>query len=198
MTEFKKTCSNCRKILDSSFFHKCRSKKDGLQTKCKDCAYKISKKWREENRERSNSVSREWSSRNPEKSYQKARRWHEKNPGWQAEYKRNKRKNDPVFAMMDRVRCRIWQIVKHKHNSKSEETKKIIGCDWDHLCAHIENKFKDGMSWGNRQDWHIDHIIPLASAETINDVLRLCHYTNLQPLWAYENKSKGSSVSDKE
>lgn len=50
-----------------------------------------------------------------------------------------------------------------------------------------------GMSWNNwsKTGWHIDHIKPLASAEYSEDLIKLCHYTNLQPLWAEENLSKG-------
>jgi hypothetical protein len=50
------------------------------------------------------------------------------------------------------------------------------------------------MNWSNRNLWHIDHIIPLASAKTEEEMIKLCHYTNLQPLWAIENMSKGSKI----
>ncbi len=43
------------------------------------------------------------------------------------------------------------------------------------------------MSWNNRSEWHIDHKIPLASAKTKEDVIRLGHYTNLVPLWSVDN-----------
>lgn len=52
------------------------------------------------------------------------------------------------------------------------------------------------MNWDNRglYGWHIDHIIPLSSAKTEEEVYKLCHYTNLQPLWAKENLSKGNKI----
>ena len=48
------------------------------------------------------------------------------------------------------------------------------------------------MSWDNHKlnGWHIDHITPLSSAKTEDDVHKLCHYTNLQPLWCNENYKK--------
>jgi hypothetical protein len=52
--------------------------------------------------------------------------------------------------------------------------------------------FRDGMSWENKGKWHIDHIIPLSSAKTHEDVIKLCHFKNLQPLWEQENKKKGN------
>mgnify|MGYP002132731409 FL=1 len=48
------------------------------------------------------------------------------------------------------------------------------------------------MTWDNYGDWHIDHIIPLNSAQTEEDLYKLCHYSNLQPLWALDNLKKGS------
>ena len=37
-------------------------------------------------------------------------------------------------------------------------------------------------------------IIPLSSAKNENDVYMLCHYTNLQPLWAEENLRKSNKI----
>jgi len=58
----------------------------------------------------------------------------------------------------------------------------------------MEAKFVDGMNWDNIGEWHIDHIIPLSSAETEQEIIKLCHYTNLQPLWAFDNISKGNRL----
>jgi hypothetical protein len=80
-------------------------------------------------------------------------------------------------------------------NEFSFETKDIIGCTPQELKEHIEKKFKEGMSWNNRDKWHIDHIIPLSSGKTEEEILKLCHYTNLQPLWAKENLEKSNKLS---
>ena len=50
------------------------------------------------------------------------------------------------------------------------------------------------MTWENKGAWHIDHIIPTCTAKTEEDLIRLNHYTNLQPLWAEENLKKGSKL----
>ena len=72
----------------------------------------------------------------------------------------------------------------------------IIGCIPEYLKEHIENQFTDGMCWENYglYGWHIDHIIPLSSANTEDEIYKLCHYTNLQPLWAEENMKKSNKL----
>jgi 5-methylcytosine-specific restriction endonuclease McrA len=52
------------------------------------------------------------------------------------------------------------------------------------------------MSWDNHgvEGWHVDHIIPLASAQSLSELENLFHYTNLQPLWAEENRIKGANL----
>jgi len=57
---------------------------------------------------------------------------------------------------------------------------------------HLESQFADGMTFKNHGEWHIDHIKPLFLAKTEEDVIKLSHYTNLQPLWATENRKKRS------
>lgn len=47
------------------------------------------------------------------------------------------------------------------------------------------------MNWQNQGKWHIDHIKPLASAKSVDEIYELCHYSNLQPLWAKDNYTKG-------
>jgi hypothetical protein len=58
----------------------------------------------------------------------------------------------------------------------------------------MENKFTEGMSWDNQGKWHIDHIIPLSSANSEEEIYKLFHYTNLQPLWAKDNLSKHNKI----
>lgn len=66
-----------------------------------------------------------------------------------------------------------------------------MGEELDVVRNHLENQFTDGMSWDNMGKWHIDHITPLSSAKTPEELKSLCHYLNLQPLWAFDNLSKG-------
>lgn len=110
------------------------------------------------------------------------------------EYQKARRASDPVFALKCKIRCMISDSMAssgYKNDSSAEE---ILGCSFIEFKNHIERQFLDGMSWENRSEWHIDHIVPLATAASIADVISLNHHTNLRPLWADENLKKGSKI----
>jgi len=92
------------------------------------------------------------------------------------------------------MRSRLSSYLKKNNITKKNKTFDIVGCSPKFLKKHLEKQFKEGMSWDNRDEWHIDHIIPLSSAETEERLYELCHYTNLQPLWAEENMKKGNKI----
>ncbi len=103
-----------------------------------------------------------------------------------------RRKKDPVFALKENVRAVTRNAFKRKRWNKGTQTHDLLGCDWIELKAWIESLFANGMSWDNMGEWHIDHKIPLASASTVEELRELCRFTNLQPLWARDNLSKGA------
>ncbi len=91
------------------------------------------------------------------------------------------------------MNSRLRVFLKLKNITKNNKTFEIIGCTPQELKQHIENKFTEGMKWELIGRYiHIDHIIPLCSANTEEEIYKLCHYTNLQPLWCDENYKKGS------
>ncbi len=105
-----------------------------------------------------------------------------------------RKKIDPLKNMRCRVANRVLFFLKRGGYSKKSKTAQMLGCDWQTLKEHLESKFTDGMSWDNRHLWHIDHIIPLSSGKTEEEVMALCHYLNLQPLWAEDNIRKGNKL----
>ena len=102
-----------------------------------------------------------------------------------------KRANDPIYKLKCNTRSLIWKAIQSHGYTKKSKTHKLIGCSYEKLKPHLEAQFTDGMSWSNMGDWHVDHIIPLAAAKTEDELIKLCHYTNLQPLWAEDNRRKG-------
>lgn len=95
-----------------------------------------------------------------------------------------------MFKLKTDMRNSVNRYLKYR----SQKTFDIVGCSPEFLKEHLESQFIDGMGWDNRVEWHIDHIIPLSSAKTEDDLYRLCHYTNLQPLWAEDNLKKSNKI----
>ena len=106
-------------------------------------------------------------------------------------YTKNKLHNNLQYKLCSYLRNRIYQAINN--NIKSKTTLKLLGCSIKILKAHLEAKFKPGMSWSNYGKWHIDHIKPCASFDLSKpkEQQKCFNYLNLQPLWALENLKKG-------
>ncbi len=103
-----------------------------------------------------------------------------------------RRKSDPIHRLKHLMNSRLRIFLKSRNLSKKNKTFVIVGCTPNQLKEHLQNKFVTGMSWDNFGKWQIDHIIPLSSAKSEKEIYTLCHYTNLQPLWAEDNLKKGN------
>jgi hypothetical protein len=185
-----KVCSKCGVVQNVSEYRKDITKKDGLRPDCKLCikSYEMSRRIN-----------------NPTLMKEKLKNFHKDNPEKRKEYRRNyksrkhqqrkeRRKCDPIFNLTNRMRCRLWKYLTFFEVTKKNKTFDIVGCTPEFLKEHLENQFTGGMSWENREKWHIDHIIPLCLAKTEEELYKLCHYNNLQPLWAEDNLKKGNKV----
>lgn len=102
--------------------------------------------------------------------------------------------SEPIKRLCRNTRSRIRGWMREAGFKKTSKAQTYVGCSWDFLRAHLEAQFQPGMTWENYGEWHVDHIVPLASAKSEADVMRLCHYSNLQPLWAFDNISKGAKL----
>lgn len=105
-----------------------------------------------------------------------------------------KRSTDPKYKLRCYLSTRLHEILG---GGRSRRTLEILGCSPEELIQHLESQFQPWMTWENmggrsvstpNTTWDIDHIIPLSSAQTEEDVYRLSHYTNLQPLCSYHNR----------
>ena len=52
------------------------------------------------------------------------------------------------------------------------------------------------MTWSNYGEWHLDHKVPISWAKSEEEVYKLSHYTNFQPLWMNDNLSKDNRYSN--
>jgi hypothetical protein len=112
-------------------------------------------------------------------------------------YQSQRKQTDPLYKLSQRIRHSIYQSLKKKKSYKTNSTVEIIGCTFEELKQHIELQFEPWMNWNNmggkiiteqNTGWDIDHIIPISTAKTEEDIIKLNHYSNLRPLCSYYNR----------
>lgn len=103
--------------------------------------------------------------------------------------------NDPIYKLKERVRFNVRDALRRKGHNKTCKTAEIVGCDLDFLCNYLLKTWESnyGQPWDG-EDYHIDHIVPLATAKTEEEVIKLCHYTNLQLLKPEDNMLKSDNL----
>lgn len=201
-----KICSKCKIEKEICEFNKKNVNKKGVQfykSRCKKCQnedekikrdnnpekYKI---WYDKNREERNKWRAEYYENNKEKIRERNKKY-DKNKSLKFMVKYH---NDPIKKLRHILSCRMRDLLKLKSFKKKQLFNETLGCSPEFLKEYIEKKFVGDMSWENHglYGWHIDHIIPLSSANTEEEVYKLCHYTNLQPLWAEDNLKKSNKI----
>jgi hypothetical protein len=154
------------------------------------------KNWYKKNKEKKLKKTQEWREKNKEKYKQLSKNWYEKNKKHIREKNKKRYKTDPNFKMRSNISRRILLALKGK--SKSANTMTLLGVsDIEFLWNYLEKQFKPGMTRENHGLWHVDHVIPCFSFDLTKpeEQAKCFHYTNLQPLWASENLSKGNRIS---
>lgn len=210
-----KTCSKCAIAQPMDCFAKDKSKKDGRHTVCKTCRKHYLKAYYEvdgrreyknnqarirhhENKEVLNkiSISRYYRDIEQRRLARKDKYWSnpEKAKLDSKLYHYHRMATDPLYKLKARYRKRVWEAYRSNGYTKRSKTFDLLGCSHDVFVKHIASQFTEGMTWENYGQWHVDHIIPFASAKNEEDVARLCHYLNLQPLWASDNLQKGAKL----
>lgn len=167
-----KKCTKCKEEKEILFFGYRDKKSKTLKSHCKKCISIRKSKWSTDNKEKITEYKRSW---------------------------KNKRKKiDPIYKLDDNIRKIILNAFKKGINQSSKKAKaeKILGCTIVEFLNHIESKFSDGMTFENHglKGWHLDHIVPTYFAKTEEELLKLNHYTNFQPLWAKDNLLKSNKL----
>lgn len=113
-------------------------------------------------------------------------------------YKTERSRRDHIYKMINKIRNHTFRAFKHASLKKNSKSFDLLGCTIYQFINHFESRFKEGMNWKNHGEWEIDHIIPLATLKgsDLESVKKLCHYTNLQPLWKEENRLKGNKIQE--
>ena len=184
----------CRKCNIEKFlgdYPKDKNRNDGHYVYCKQCRKLTYQSNSDLIKEKNRNNYHENKEKNHTKILERNRLWRKNNPS----YTTDRKKIDPTFKLIKNVRRRLKSFLDINYITKRSQTFNIIGCSPKSLKEYIEKKFTEGMSWDLvGKHIHIDHIIPLSSAKTEEEIYRLCHYTNLQPLWAKDNLVKSNKL----
>ena len=176
-----KICSKCGEEKPLDDFHNRKGVKDGKRPNCKICAktYNTDYLSQPEIKKQRKIYEQKYILNNLDKIRSRRNQWF-----------KDRGENDILFKLGRNLRNRISKFLI----GREKRTEEILGITLEEFKMYLEKQFEDGMTWDKRSEWHIDHIIPLSSAKTKNEIYKLCHYTNLQPLWALDNIIKSNKT----
>lgn len=173
-----KYCNKCKTNKELNEFYISKHTKSGFTGECKECIKERTRLYLLKVRPPKVKLTIEERKENA-RSYRR-------------KYKAMKKATDPLYKLRENLRRRTLKAFETTKWNINNTTKDLLGCEYIEFKNHIESLFNNGMSWQNQGLWHVDHIIPLASATTEEEIKKLFHYTNLQPLWAEDNIRKSA------
>lgn len=208
-------CSTCNQEKENTEFNVRKESKDGLNKRCKLCVSNTKREWELKNRDKI-IASRE---KRKFKLRESRKKWNLENPEYAKNYKRKysrakrlmeRMATDEVLKCKIKISKSIGGCIKDYVNNntsykKGSTTIKILGCSYEEFKLYIESKFESWMNWENygkynqlefNYGWDFDHIIPVASAKSPEEVYKLNHYTNFQPLCSKINRNIKRDIID--
>lgn len=187
-----KRCVRCRQYKSKDKFHVDNSTTDGLLIYCRDCIAKIK---HEQYLKHKDAILKQQEIYYLENKI-KCLNYCRNNRKRIRQYEREKYKNDPTYRISRLFRNQLRKALKKQQTIKSSSVLKLVDCSLTELRQHLQNQFQPGMSWQNHGAWEIDHIQPLSSFDLTqsSEQQKAFHFTNLQPLWQKENRSKHAKV----
>lgn len=195
-----KICIKCNINRLVSDFYKDKGSSDGCYSYCKNCKKKLDKEYRDLNKDKIKISLKKYYNLNKKEIMIQHKTYNSKNKNRinlnKNTWKKNKIINDNLFKLQERLRTAIAFSFRVRGYSKKTNTAKILGCTFEEFKIYLESKFEPWMTWENRgkyngelnYGWDIDHVIPLSSAKTEEDIISLNHHTNLQPLCSKYNR----------
>lgn len=156
------------------------------------------KKYYKENRDKVLEQNKKTYEKHKDKYNARNKKYHKDNHKQLMQKRKERIEASPLLQFKERIRLLTKNSFYRLKHNKTKRTSEILGADWETVKTHIVSQFNDGMTWEDfvSGDIHIDHIKPLASAKTEEELIALCHYTNLQPLWALDNLKKGATFEE--
>jgi hypothetical protein len=166
-------CSKCGEEKATDFFYKSKLSHTGYRKECKACKAAVEKPYKKVYRQENKTIIRRKD----------------------LEYRKKRMEIDDLYKAKTIAREVIRKAISRGGYKKNSRTEQILGCDYETFKSHIESKFTEGMNWQNRGEWHVDHVVPISFAASEEQLLKLNHYTNLQPLWEAQNLEKSDKLN---
>jgi hypothetical protein len=182
---------------DINFINKCRESAHRYKSSNKDIVNKKRRDKYKVNKEQELIKSKEYYKNNKDKKMSRRRQYRIENKDILNSKQREYIKLNPLYKLKCNLRTLIGNSIRNMGYSKKSKTEDILGCSFIEFKYHIESLFIDGMSFDNRNCWHIDHIVPLSFAINEFEILMLNHYKNLRPIWVVDNLSKSDEITIK-
>jgi hypothetical protein len=200
-----KICKICNIEKNVFEFNKSKKHKSGWLNECKICYNNNHAEYRLLNKDKISEISKKSSKLYREKNRDKVlvdlKNYREKNKEkknkYYSDYVKNRKKNDFEYKIRVNTRNLIGTSFKRACNGifiKNKKSENILGCSLDYFVIHIVRLFLDGMTLSNYGEWELDHIIPISSAKNKEEIYKLNHYSNFQPLWKIDNIKKGKTI----
>ncbi len=212
----RKMCKKCCETKLLSEFQQYKVKENiGYRSFCEVCflerkrqSYQKNKEsilaqqavYREENKSEIRKKDNEYKRKNKAKIRKQQKEYEKNNKDKirqkKREYERNRLKTDDLYKLRMKIKNTIRHSFKRKGIVKNSFTKEILGCEFSEFKKHIESRLEPWMSWNNyglyngeeKFGWDLDHIVPVSSAITEEELIALNHHTNFQPLCSYVNR----------
>lgn len=183
-----KTCTKCNQSKPLVDYY-------NRYSKCKSCVYEHTAVFRVQNAERIKEQKAKYWTKNKDSIKKSQQEWKVTHPSYFNDYYNARLRADPFYKYCEQIRTLIRRSLQRGTYTSKSKTYKILGCSYEDFTCHVEQQFAIGMSWDNRNEWHLDHIMPLSLAQNEAEFDALNHYSNFQPLWADDNLSKGDSLN---
>ena len=202
-------CKVCNETKPVEEFYKRTDGNRGYRLNCKICYLNKKKVYGKINSQRRKDYMKQYRIDNPDKfnkwvknNYGRylnnTKNWRIENPEKVKLHKRDnfkrRMKNDSKFRLKHNIRRLISLSLIKKGFSKNSRTYEILGIDYNGFYQHIESQFTERMSWDNKGEWEMDHIIPVSLGKTEEEIIKLNHYSNFRPLWRKDNLLKSNII----
>jgi hypothetical protein len=200
-----KRCSNpncCIKPISEFYFDRRRNK---CKSECNDCRHNRGRVRYKAHQSECDAANAEWVRTHADRVRARNRAWYSRNKEM---VKKRTAENTRAFrkTVLGKLHTALRSSVRRilgGNSGAGDLVSLYLGCNQYELKTHIESLWQPTMNWGNYgySGWHVDHIIPVASVKSESDIeqiKRVCHYTNLRPLWAKDNLSKGAKLIEED